>query len=195
MIISKEQMNKIRDFALSKVKDLDFAHNQEHTLKVFNLATYLAKKEKADLQVCQVAAYLHDIGQSVSEENHEDISTEMAKEFLNSLKLSTKFVEKVCHAIYHHGKGRIKDAQTLEAKILYDADKLQVVGVDGFCRVFSYSIIIKKLSLSDAMERTKASQVQRFAALQTSTAQKLALKSHKLMLKFYKNYEDWNKKF
>ncbi|MEK6845977.1 MAG: HD domain-containing protein [Nanoarchaeota archaeon] len=195
MIVSKEQMNQIRDFALSKVKDLDFAHNQEHTLKVFNLATYLAKKEKAEVQVCQVAAYLHDIGQSVSEESHEDISTEMAKEFLNSLKLPTDFIERVSHAIYHHGKGRVKDAHTLEAKVLYDADKLQVVGVDGFCRVFSYSIIIKKLSISDAMERTKASQEKRLGTLQTASAKKLVLKSHKLMLKFYKNYEDWNKKF
>lgn len=195
MIVSKEQMNQIKEFALNKVKDLDLAHNQEHTLKVFNLATYLAKKEKADLQVCQVAAYLHDIGQSVDPENHEDKSTEIAKEFLNSLKLPADFIEKVSHAIYHHGKGRIKDAQTLEAKILYDADKLQVVGVDGFCRGFSYSLVIKKLSVPEAMERVKTSQLKRFDTLQTPAAKKLALKSHKIMLRFYQTYEGWNQRF
>lgn len=188
-------MSQIRDFALSKVKDLDLAHNQEHTLKVFNLATYLAKKEKADLQVCQVAAYLHDVGHSVDFENHEDRSTEMAKEFLDSLQLPDDFIEKVCHAIYHHGKSRIKDAKTLEAKILYDADKLQVAGVDGFCRGFGYSLIVKHLTISEAIERVKASQEKRFENFQTASAKKLVLKSHKLMLKFYKIHEEWNKRF
>lgn len=195
MIVSKAQMIQIRDFALSKVKDLDLAHNQEHTLKVFNLATYLAKKEKADLQVCQVAAYLHDVGQALDPENHEDKSTEMAREFLNSLNLPGDFIEKVCHAIYHHGKDRIKGAQTLEAKILYDADKLQVVGVDGFCRGISYSLVVKHLTMSEAIDRVKASQEKRFENLQTASAKKLVLKSHKIMLKFCNIYGEWNKKF
>jgi uncharacterized protein len=193
MIVSPEQMQKIEEFALHKVKNLDYCHDKDHVLRTVKFVEILAPKEKADLEVCKVAAYLHDIGQSVQKKGHEEISAGMAGEFLKSLNLPDNFIEKVCHAIEHHKSSKIKDAKTTEAKVLYDADKLQVVGVYAFCRNLAEHLVLEKLPLNEAVKLTQEQQEERFTMLQTKTARKMIKKPHEFMRKFYKLYDKWDK--
>ncbi len=193
MVVSKEQMKKIEEFALEKASQLNYNHNQDHIIRTVKLIEILAKKENADLEVCKAAAFLHDIGQSVQFEGHEEISTNMAKKFLKSLNLSNDFIEKVCHAIRCHDNDYIKNAKTIEARVLYDADKLQVVGVFGFTRLFSDFVGLKGMTLKDAMDKVKKIQEERFPMMQTKSGREMITKSHEFMKEFYELYEEGDK--
>ena len=184
-------MQKIKEFALRKVSKLDYCHNEDHVLRTVKFVEILAKKEKADLEVCKVAAYLHDIGQSVQKKGHEEISADMAGEFLKSLNLPDDFIEKVCEAIRSHKTKHTRN--TLEAKVLYDADKLQVVGVYAFCRNLAEHLVLEKMSLNEAIKITQEQQEDRYKMLETKTARKMIKKPHQFMRKFYKLCDKWDK--
>lgn len=193
MFVSEEQMKKIEEFALEKVSKLNYNHDKDHIIRTVKFVEILAKKENADLEVCRVAAFLHDIGQSIQFENHEELSVEMAKDFLKSLNLDNEFIEKVCHAIKCHNNDYIKNAKTIEAKVLYDADKLQVVGVFGFTRLFSDFVGLNNMTLKDAMEKVHRIQEERFKIFQTKSAKEMIKKPHEFMKEFYELYEKWDK--
>ena len=133
--VSKEILKKITKFAQEKMKNADYNHDWNHILMTVNLVKYIARKEKADLEIVEVATYLHDIGYSVQAKNHEEIGAKIAYKFLQELNLSQDFIDKVCHIIEHHKLAMILKTNSLEAKVLYDADKLQVIGVFAFPRI------------------------------------------------------------
>lgn len=186
-------MKKIEEFALEKASKLDYNHNEDHVLRTVKLAEIIGKKEGADLEVCRVAAYLHDIGQEVQFKDHEPISEKMARKFLTSLKLPKAFVEDVCHAIICHKNDEIKNAKTIEAKVLFDADKLQVVGIFGFCRIYSELVAFRKETLKKAMKMSEFIQNDRIPMLKTKTGKELAKDIHKFMTDFYGLYKKWDK--
>jgi HD superfamily phosphohydrolase YqeK len=101
-----------------------------HAGKVARFAEQLGKKEKADLAVVLCAAYLHDIGIKNAEEKHNSSAAKyqeqegpaVARELLEKLGAKEDLVEEVCDIIgHHHHPG---DEETLNFKILYDADML-----------------------------------------------------------------------
>ncbi|MAG08599.1 hypothetical protein CMO89_03935 [Candidatus Woesearchaeota archaeon] len=192
MILSEEQYKKIEEFALDKVSKLDYNHDHTHVIRTIKFVEILAKKENADVEVCRVAALLHDIGQSVERENHEERSTKMTREFLSSMNLPNDFVENVCHAIRCHQTSYVKNAKTIEAKVVYDADKLQVVGVFGFCRVFTHFAVFQNFNLKDAVEKVKSTQGKKILSLQTKSAKEMVSEPHKLMKEFYELYDKWD---
>ncbi len=193
-MINKKIYKKIRDFAKKYHKDLDYNHDMEHVDRTVKLAELLAKKENANLEVCKVAAYLHDIGKKFSKDVHGNHSAKIAENFLKKLIDDKKFIKQVCHAIYCHDKASIHKAKTKEAKVVYDADKLQAIGPFGFCREFSHRLFFDKLKPRGALKIVKKKEINRFKKeLQTKTAKKIAKNEFNLMLKFYKMYDKWDK--
>lgn len=193
MVVSKAKIQKIKKFVLKKVAKLDYNHDQDHTIRTVKLAKILAKKEKANIEICEVAAYLHDIGQSVRYKGHEAISEKMTKKFLKSLKLPNDFIEKVCDAVRHHNGKDVKKAKTFEAKIIHDADKLQAVGIFSFCRVLTDRTVFHNLSLKEAMDFMPKFQEKRFNSFETKSAKNLIRSSHKFVKEFYKLYNKEDK--
>ena len=119
------------------------AHAMEHVMRVYNLCLHLAKHElNVDLDVLKTAALLHDIAR-VKEFNdktgsidHSALGPEMAEKILGTLGYSKEKIAHVKHCIAaHRFRGKVKP-QTKEAKILFDADKLDVLGAIGVARSF-----------------------------------------------------------
>ena len=119
------------------------AHAMEHVMRVYNLCLHLAKHElNVDLDVLKTAALLHDIAR-VKEFNdktgsidHSALGAEMAEKILGTLGYSKEKIAHVKHCIAaHRFRGKVKP-QTKEAKILFDADKLDVLGAIGVARSF-----------------------------------------------------------
>ena len=119
------------------------AHAMEHVMRVSNLCLDLAAHEPSiDLDVLKTAALLHDIAR-VKEFNdktgsidHSALGAEMADELLRTLGYSEEKIAHVKHCIAaHRFRGKVKP-QTREAKILFDADKLDVLGAIGVARSF-----------------------------------------------------------
>ncbi len=193
-MINKTLTKKIRNFAKKYHKDADYNHDMEHVDRTVKLAELLAKKEKANVDVCKVAAYLHDIGKKYNADIHGNHSAKIAEKYLKKNNFDKNFTKKVCHAIYCHDKASIHKAKTKEAKIVYDADKLQAIGPFGFCREFSHQIFVNKLKPRKAINIVKKAEIERYKKeLQTKTGKKISKDQFNFMLKFYKMYDKWDK--
>jgi len=116
----------------------DRAHDLEHALRVREWGKVLAEELSADATVIELAALLHDIGRSGAvEKTHAESSAGLAVNILRKAGYSEDMVTRVRDAILSHSLEAGHEPITLEAKILYDADKLDFVGAIGLVRLFT----------------------------------------------------------
>ncbi len=115
----------------------DRAHDLEHALRVREWGKLLAEGDGADATVIELAALLHDIGRSGVEKTHAESSAGLAVNILHKTGYSEEIVLRVRDAILTHSREVGHEPNTLEAKILYDADKLDFVGAIGLGRLFA----------------------------------------------------------
>lgn len=120
----------------------DSAHDIGHIQRVLDAALILAQREqKVDLDVLIAAALLHDIGreeQFKRGESHAAIGARMAKAFLIEQGEDEAFAAHVSACIRTHSFRQNDPPESIEAKLLYDADKLDVAGAIGIARTFLY---------------------------------------------------------
>jgi uncharacterized protein len=115
----------------------DAAHDFDHVLRVTTLAVKLAEAEGADVEIVRTAALLHDIGLDNGRRGHEEAAAQRAYQVLADQPQDK--VEAVVQAIRSHRFRAGPPPQTLEAKCLFDADKLDAIGAIGVGRAFAYS--------------------------------------------------------
>jgi len=127
------------DEARACYQTADAVHDFDHVLRVLTLAERIARAEGADLEIVRTAALLHDVGRRQAEEaglDHAAFAADRAREMLRGRGAGK--VDGVIHAIAaHRFRGR-PDPATLEAKVLFDADKLDAMGAVGIARAFAY---------------------------------------------------------
>jgi uncharacterized protein len=127
----------------------DAAHDFDHVLRVTELARRIAVAEGADETVVRLAALLHDApvealdgGEYGAAERkaHHLAAAEFARRLLAERGLDTPRVDAVAHCIEAH---RFRDQsiqpRTLEARCLYDADKLDSMGAIGVARAYAFA--------------------------------------------------------
>lgn len=120
------------------------SHDWEHTKRVFKLALHIGRKEKADLEIVRIAAMLHDIGRKKQDEKvgeicHAELGGKMTRKILKKYDFKSEFVEAVTHCIESHRFRGKNIPKTKEAKVLYDADKLDAIGAVGIGRAFLFA--------------------------------------------------------
>ena len=116
----------------------------EVSISDHNLALHIGRLMNARLDILSAAALLHDIGRS-----HEMLSqgkichaakgAEMSRAILTDLGFSPEMQEAILHCIEAHRYRNNKVPETLEAKILFDADKLDSIGAIGIGRAFLFA--------------------------------------------------------
>jgi len=118
-------------------------HDMEHVERVHNLCMHLAKHEpEVDLDVLKTAALLHDVARVREFEDkrglveHAALGAEMAEQILRKLDYSEEKLAKIKHCIAVHRYRRNRKPNSIEAKILFDADKLDALGAVGVARAF-----------------------------------------------------------
>lgn len=120
----------------------DGAHDAEHIYRVLYAALSLGKREKSvDWDVLITSALLHDVGREVelrTGENHALAGARMAKEFLLQQGASEQLAGRVADCVRTHRFTSDDAPATVEARILYDADKLDVAGALGMARSLLY---------------------------------------------------------
>ena len=125
--------------------DNDPVHGFDHIERVYYLAQKLACMEKADLEIVKAAALLHDAqGSSPGDSkrsNHHLLSAELAGQVLEAEGWTQERIQAVQHCIRAH-RFRHNDEEpiTREAKVLFDADKLDVLGAIGVARTLGYAV-------------------------------------------------------
>ncbi|MGB3905722.1 MAG: HD domain-containing protein [Anaerolineae bacterium] len=130
-VIDVEQARKYYD-------ESDSAHDFHHVLRVLYLAERIGTAEGADMEILRTAALLHDIGRPDEIRDgvcHAQVGGEKARQIL--VGWPGDKVEAVAHAIATHRFRRDVAPRTLEAKVLYDADKLDSIGATGVARAYA----------------------------------------------------------
>lgn len=124
----------------------DAVHDFSHIERVYRMAERLAMAEGADIEIVRAAALLHDAdgttpGSDVRKEHHLR-SAEIAERVLRAEGWPEERIKAVQHCIRAH---RYRDdrepPQTIEARCLFDADKLDVLGAIGAVRVVVYAAL------------------------------------------------------
>jgi uncharacterized protein len=123
----------------------DPVHGFDHVLRVLHMAERIGDELGADLEVLRAAALLHDAagaapGPDSGRATHEQASAEFAAGELRREGWPDDRIEQVAHCIRSHRFRSVEAPRTLEAKILYDADKLDVVGAFGVARTIGYAL-------------------------------------------------------
>jgi HD superfamily phosphodiesterase len=111
-------------------------HAKDHVLRVLKRCIRLGEKLDADLEILVAAVYLHDLGRHyVDDKAHGALSAQKAEPVLERINFPHVKRNAVLHAIRVHDVGATpEDRTTLESKILYDADKIDTLGVVGVLR-------------------------------------------------------------
>lgn len=119
------------------------AHNLDHVFRVYKLCLLIAKHEKnVDLEILIPAALLHDIARveesqdKTGEIDHAVLGSIIAEEILRKLEYEEEKIQKIKHCITAHRFRTGNEPNTIEAKILFDSDKLDVIGATGIARTF-----------------------------------------------------------
>jgi uncharacterized protein len=122
----------------------DAVHGFDHVLRVYHLAEKLAEAEGADLEIVRAAALLHDVqgSQPTSGErgNHHEASAEEAARILAGEGWDGARIARVQECIRAHRYRGNQRPHSLEAQVLFDADKLDVLGAIGVARTIAYAI-------------------------------------------------------
>ena len=134
----------IRRFAEQCLSKANSSHAWEHTQRVYSLCMHIGRVEGADLEVLELAAYLHDIGRFYQDESkgticHAEKGAEMAHDLLEQYPISGEQRANVLHGIRSHRFRGNAHPETLEAKVLFDADKLDAIGAIGIARAFQFA--------------------------------------------------------
>jgi uncharacterized protein len=116
----------------------DSAHGFDHVLRVWRLAQRIGREEGADMAILQAATLLHDVGRAEQMRTgacHAAIGAKRAREILDGHDPDQ--VERVARAIAEHRYRGAQGPSSLEARVLYDADKLDAIGAIGVARAYA----------------------------------------------------------
>ena len=117
----------------------DAAHDYDHIVRVIALADKIQASEGGDLPTIWAAVALHDIGQERERRHSGDhalIGATLAAELLKDTPFPQQYIPAVQQAIREHRMTGGVIPQTLEGRILYDADKLDCLGAIGIGRLY-----------------------------------------------------------
>lgn len=205
----KETIKYVKEFFANDFSGHDFWH----TLRVYNLARYICRLEKSDMEIVCLAALLHDV------DDYKLVGKEAepfknAKSFLRKLQYSPDKIEKICHIISQvsfKGSDTITP-DTIEGKIVQDVDRLDAIGAIGIARTFAYGgshkipMHIPDMKYNDDMSseeyyKNVGTTINHFyekllklkGMMNTDTAKKMAEHRHNYMDLFLKEfYDEWN---
>lgn len=122
------------------------AHNLDHVFRVYNLCMLIAEYEKdVDLEILIPSVLLHDIARVLESNDktgdidHAILGSEIVEGILRDLLFEEEKIQRIKHCISTHRFRTGFEPNTIEAKILFDADKLDAIGACGIARTFMLS--------------------------------------------------------
>ncbi len=134
-------LKSLQDMVKEKIKN-DPAHDFDHIMRVYKNAQQLCKKEKANEKLVLSAVLLHDIVSYPKSDKRSKFSSlesaNKARKILSKMDgYSLDEINVICDAILNHSYTRGKIPNSIEGKILQDADRLDALGAIGIARVFA----------------------------------------------------------
>lgn len=126
----------------------DSSHDILHVQRVVRVAQKFAVKENANLKIVVPAAYLHDCFYISKADPRRKLSSKIsadkAIELLSEWGYPGEFFAGIHHAILAHSFSAGVLAETIEAKVVQDADRLDAMGAVGIFRAFAFSGLVRR---------------------------------------------------
>ncbi|WP_421379059.1 HD domain-containing protein [Bacillus salacetis] len=189
-------------------------HDWHHIDRVRNLALYIGRKEGSPhLDIIEAAALLHDVADDKLNESEHEGRVRLHR-ILNSIELHNEEKEKIIDIIMNISFRGGNEAQldSLEARAVRDADRLDAMGAIGIARTFAYGgkkgnpLYDPTLQVRENMTREeyrigKTSTIHHFYEkllllkdlMCTKTGKQVAEERHEFMELFLKQfYTEWN---
>lgn len=170
----RQLLKKMESFVKEKHAHLE-EHDYSHVLQVTEFAIEIASniEEEVDPIVVICGALLHDIGRTVSDDMHGLIGGAMADELLRSLPLTKEEIDRITKVIIRHTPTSHVAPESVEEKIVYDADGLDRLGAMGLLRGF---IGKKEESMVEILERYMSKRAKDYDMLFFPVSRKIGKK-------------------
>nr|WP_207520540.1 HD domain-containing protein [Pseudogracilibacillus auburnensis] len=187
-------------------------HDWWHIDRVTKLTKKIAEKENANMFICIMAALLHDIADEKLNES-EKIGIKKVRSWLASQSVDHEATEQIMDIItsisFKGGNGL--QLNSVEAKVVQDADRLDAIGAIGIARCFVYSgatsspihdpfIKPREHMTKEEYRHNKSTAINHFYEkllklkdlMNTETSKQLAIERHRFMEMFLDEfYEEW----
>ena len=208
-----DSVKKAMEYAKEFFKEDYSGHDFYHTLRVYNNAILIAKTENCDLEIVSLAALLHDVDDyKIVGEESEKLNN--AKSFLNSINYSQDRID-IIYKIISQISFKVSETQvpdTIEGKIVQDADRLDAIGAIGIARAFAFGgnhrtpihdpevEARENMSIED-YKKKNGTTINHFYEklllikdlMNTETSKKIAEQRHNYMVNFLDEfYSEWN---
>ncbi|MCP8968932.1 HD domain-containing protein [Ectobacillus ponti] len=188
-------------------------HDWYHIERVHKLAAALAASEGGNMFVIELAALLHDVADEKLNES-EEAGLQKVQSWLEHLDVSREEQEHILHIITNmsfkggHG-GKV---ETLEGKIVQDADRLDAIGAIGIARTFAYggakgrlmydpNVPYREAMTKEAYRKSNDPSLNHFYEkllklkdlMNTAAAKRVAEERHRYMEQFIEQFmKEWN---
>jgi uncharacterized protein len=143
----EKEYQRLKAIVEKEMEGASRAHDIDHVMRVYGMCLKLAKRHpNVDLDILKTSALFHDVARLREDEDghshslrvdHAVLGAEVSAAILRKLGYSDERIEQVKHCIRAHRFRSENQPITLEAKILSDADKLDVLGATGVARSFT----------------------------------------------------------
>ena len=162
-------------------------HGADHTLRVYRNAMAIAEGEICDPDIVALTALLHDA------DDHKLFDTKdnaNARAFLRTQGVPDEMADRICEAInsVSFSQNRGKRPETIEGKIVQDADRLDAIGAVGVAHTFAYGGEHGR-SLDDSIAHFHEKLLLLKDEMNTKTGKRLAEERHTFLLTFLAEYQ------
>jgi uncharacterized protein len=127
-------------FVKEKLAGDSSGHDWWHIYRVWNLSKRIYETEGGDLFVIELAALLHDVADWKFHEDEKE-GLKLIETWLKTQGLENELINKVLYIIAnvsYKGSGVKDKMETIEGKIVQDADRLDAIGAIGIARTFAF---------------------------------------------------------
>ncbi len=185
-------LNKLAQLAKKEYKKIGVSHDWNHVKRVKENALKISEKEGGDKTILLPACLLHDLGRSKGKEKKHSSNVMLTVKILQNSGYNTGDVDEIVGCIKTHSFKNTP--KSLEAKILFDADKLDSYGAVGVARFFmlagehNWSL---RESADKAFERMAA--LDKVGGFYTTEGEKIGLSKAKIaFLLYYSFFQELN---
>ena len=209
-----QNIEKTINFVKQKLEGAEAGHDWFHIERVWKLSKKIAKNEKANTEIVELAALLHDIADPKFHDGDETLAIKISLEFLKSIDVEENIINQVLYIIENisfKNRAEAPEIPSIELQIVQDADRLDAIGAIGIARTFNFGgfknnlmyhpDIQPQLNMSkEEYKKSNGTTINHFYEkllllkdlMNTETAKKIASERHDFMLKFLDEfYKEW----
>jgi len=182
----RHNLQRIEEICHAGFEDVG-SHGWEHVERVRALCRRIGRSERADPIILDVAALFHDTMRA--SDDHALESAEFADTVLPLMGFDPEFCDRVHEAIAAHSFSTGRIAESIEAKVLSDADRLDAMGAMGVYRTVQYSLE-HGYPVGRVAQHIREKLLKLEGLLCTETANKMARGRASLLEHYLKALED-----